>query len=111
MVVGTSMDYESQASMERGCSDGFGFCSPAIEFFSEPVRDDRSVDYGFALGVLAIGLGEVAWPVLSLHDTADRVLGGPTQRTEPPIHQIRLSRPAIRRRLTAVLHRVRSRYG
>ncbi|WP_236885455.1 alpha/beta fold hydrolase, partial [Dietzia massiliensis] len=36
IVVGTSMDYESQASMERGCWDGSGFCTPAIDALAAP---------------------------------------------------------------------------
>ena len=58
VVVGTSMDYESQASMERGCWDGSDFCSPAIDALAAPVGDDWVVDDDFVLGVLAAGLGE-----------------------------------------------------
>jgi len=58
VVVGTSMDYESQASMERGCWDGSDFCSPAIDALADQVGDDWVVDDDFVLGVLAAGLGE-----------------------------------------------------
>ena len=52
------MDYESQASMERGCWDGSDFCSPAIDALAAPVGDDWVVDDDFVLGVLAAGLGD-----------------------------------------------------
>lgn len=58
VVVGTSVDYESPASMERGCWDGAGFCTPAIEALTDSVDDDWVVDDDFVLGVLAAGLGE-----------------------------------------------------
>lgn len=58
VVVGTSMDYESQASMERGCWDGSGFCTPAIDALAAPVGDEWVVDDEFVLGVLAAGLGD-----------------------------------------------------
>lgn len=58
VVVGTSMDYESQASMERGCWDGAGFCTPAIDALAAPVGDEWVVDDEFVLGVLAAGLGD-----------------------------------------------------
>lgn len=58
VVVGTSMDYESQASMERGCWDGSGFCTPAIDALAAPVGDEWVVDDDFVLGVLAAGLGD-----------------------------------------------------
>lgn len=58
VVVGTSMDYVSKARMERGCWDGYDFCSPAIDALAAPVGDDWVVDDDFVLGVLAAGLGE-----------------------------------------------------
>ena len=58
VIVGTSMDYESQASMERGCWDGSGFCTPAIDALAAPVGDEWVVDDEFVLGVLAAGLGD-----------------------------------------------------
>ena len=58
VVVGTSMDFESPASMERGCWDGSGFCTPAIDALAAPVGDEWVVDDDFVLGVLAAGLGE-----------------------------------------------------
>ncbi|WP_163377248.1 alpha/beta hydrolase [Dietzia sp. Alg238-R159] len=58
VVVGTSMDYESQASIERGCWDGSGFCTPAIDALAAPVGDEWVVDDDFVLGVLAAGLGD-----------------------------------------------------
>ncbi|WP_314035739.1 alpha/beta hydrolase [Dietzia sp. CH92] len=58
VVVGTSMDYESQASMERGCWDGSGFCTPAIDALAAPVGDEWVVDDDFVLGVLAAGRGD-----------------------------------------------------
>lgn len=57
VVCGTSMDYESQASMDRGCWNGSDFCSPAIEGLASPVGDDWTVDDDFVVGVLGAGLG------------------------------------------------------
>lgn len=58
VVFGTSMDFESQASMERGCWNGSEFCSPSIDALSSPVGDDWVVADDFVIAVLGAGLGE-----------------------------------------------------
>ena len=56
--LGTSMDYESQSSRDRGCWDGIDFTTGAIDALAEPVDDDWVVGGEFVDGVLAAGLGE-----------------------------------------------------
>ena len=58
MPLGTSMDYESPRSRERGCWDGIEFCTPAIDALAESVGEDWVVDGDFVDGVLGAGLGE-----------------------------------------------------
>lgn len=59
--LGTSMDYESQESRDRGCWNGLEFCTPTIEeYASTTVGDDWVVPDEFAKAVLAVGLGEVS---------------------------------------------------
>lgn len=58
VIFGTSMDFESQASKDRGCWDGSAFCSPSIDALSTPVDDDWIVDDDFVIAVLGAGLGE-----------------------------------------------------
>lgn len=58
VVLGTSMDFESQASMDRGCWNGSEFCSPSIDALASPVGDDWVVDDEFVIAVLAAGFGE-----------------------------------------------------
>lgn len=57
MPLGTSMDYESQKSRDRGCWDGVAFCTPAIEALGERVGDDWKVSVEFCDGVVEAGLG------------------------------------------------------
>ena len=52
------MDFESQASMDRGCWNGSEFCSPSIDALSAPVSDDWVVDDDFVIAVLGAGFGE-----------------------------------------------------
>lgn len=56
--LGTSMDFESPESRERGCWDGIGFCTPAIDALSEPVEDDWVIPTELVDAVLKEGLGE-----------------------------------------------------
>lgn len=58
VIFGTSMDFESQASMDRGCWNGSEFCSPSIDALSTPVSDDWVVEDDFVNAVLGAGLGE-----------------------------------------------------
>jgi len=56
--LGTSMDYESQRSRDRGCWDGIEFTTGAIDAMAEPVDQDWVVPGEFVDGVLGAGLGE-----------------------------------------------------
>jgi len=56
--LGTSMDYESQSSRDRGCWDGIEFTSGSIDALAEPVDQDWVVAGEFVDAVLAAGLGE-----------------------------------------------------
>ena len=58
LLLGTSMDYESPRSRERGCWDGIEFCTPSIDALAEPVGDDWVVPTDFVDAVLGAGLGE-----------------------------------------------------
>lgn len=62
MLLGTSMDYESQRSRDLGCWDGIGFCTPSIEALADPVGDDWVVPTEFVDAVLGAGLGEDVSP-------------------------------------------------
>lgn len=56
--LGTSMDYESPESRDRGCWDGIAFCTPAIDALSEPVDDDWVIPAELVDAVLKEGLGD-----------------------------------------------------
>lgn len=58
VVFGTSMDYESQASRDRGCWNADDFAGASIDALATPVGDDWVVDTDFVVGVLGAGLGE-----------------------------------------------------
>lgn len=58
LLLGTSMDYESPRSRERGCWDGIDFCTPSIDALAEPVGEDWVVPTDFVDAVLGAGLGE-----------------------------------------------------
>ncbi len=58
VLLGTSMDDESQRSRDLGCWDGIGFCTPSIEALADPVGDDWVVPGEFVDAVLGAGLGE-----------------------------------------------------
>lgn len=58
VVFGSSMDFESPASIDRGCWNGSEFCSPSIDALAEPVGDDWVVGDDFVIAVLGAGLGE-----------------------------------------------------
>lgn len=62
VLLGTSMDYESQRSRDLGCWDGIGFCTPSIDALSEPVADDWVVPTEFVDAVLDAGLGDTVSP-------------------------------------------------
>lgn len=55
--LGTSMDFESPDSRDRGCWDGVAFCSPAIEALSVPVGEDWVIPADLVDAVLQEGLG------------------------------------------------------
>ena len=56
--VGTSMDYESQASRDLGCWNGLEFCSPAIEALAAPVGDDWKIPEEMVDATLVEGFGD-----------------------------------------------------
>ncbi len=58
MPLGTSMDFETQRSMDLGCWDGVAFCTPAIDALAEPVDDDWVVSTDLVDMVLAEGFGD-----------------------------------------------------
>ncbi|MEX5717785.1 alpha/beta fold hydrolase [Geodermatophilus maliterrae] len=58
IVLGTSMDYESQRSRDLGCWDGIGFNTPAIDALAEDVGDDWVVPVELVDAVLEEGFGE-----------------------------------------------------
>ena len=58
ILLGTSMDAESQRSRDLGCWDGVSFCTPAIDALAEPVDDDWVIPTDLVDAVLAEGLGE-----------------------------------------------------
>ena len=59
--LGTSMDYESQRSRDRGCWDGIDFCTPSIDDLAASVGDHWVVPAEFVDAVLGAGFGpEVA---------------------------------------------------
>lgn len=57
ILLGTSMDFESQRSRDLGCWDGVGFCAPAIGALAEPVGDDWVIPGELVDAVLKEGLG------------------------------------------------------
>ena len=62
ILLGTSMDSESQRSRDLGCWDGVSFCTPAIDALAEPVGDDWVIPTELVDAVLAEGLGEDVSP-------------------------------------------------
>jgi pimeloyl-ACP methyl ester carboxylesterase len=58
ILLGTSMDSESPRSRDRGCWDGIGFCTPAIDALAEPVSDDWVIPTDLVDAVLAEGFGD-----------------------------------------------------
>ena len=58
ILLGTSMDSESQRSRDLGCWDGVSFCTPAIDALAERVSDDWVIPTELVDAVLAEGLGE-----------------------------------------------------
>jgi pimeloyl-ACP methyl ester carboxylesterase len=62
VLLGTSMDAESQRSRDLGCWDGVRFCTPAIDALAEPVGDDWVIPVELVDAVLSEGLGEDVSP-------------------------------------------------
>ncbi|GAB3294347.1 alpha/beta fold hydrolase [Epidermidibacterium keratini] len=58
ILLGTSMDYESQRSRDLGCWDAIEFCTPAIDALADPVTDDWVIPTDLVDAVLAEGLGD-----------------------------------------------------
>jgi pimeloyl-ACP methyl ester carboxylesterase len=58
ILLGTSMDFESQRSRDLGCWDGVGFCAPAIDALAESVDDDWVIPVELVDAVLTEGFGE-----------------------------------------------------
>lgn len=58
ILLGTSMDYESQRSRDLGCWDGISFCTPAIEALAESVGDDWVIPVELVDAVLQEGFGD-----------------------------------------------------
>jgi pimeloyl-ACP methyl ester carboxylesterase len=59
ILLGTSMDSESQRSRDLGCWDGIAFCTPAIDALAEPVDDDWVIPTELVDAVLQEGFGDV----------------------------------------------------
>ena len=57
MPLGTSMDFETQRSIDLGCWDGVAFCTPAIDALADPVDDNWVVSTDLVDMVLAEGFG------------------------------------------------------
>jgi pimeloyl-ACP methyl ester carboxylesterase len=55
--LGTSMDYESEESRQRGCWDAAGFNTPLIDSLVDPVGADWCPTDEFCDGLLGAGLG------------------------------------------------------
>ena len=62
IVLGTSMDEESQRSRDLGCWDGHEFCTPTIDEHADPVGEDWVVSDEFVAGLLESGLGDTVTP-------------------------------------------------
>jgi pimeloyl-ACP methyl ester carboxylesterase len=62
IVLGTSMDDESQRSRDLGCWDGDEFCTPTIDEFSAPVGDDWVITDDYVAKLLQSGLGDTVTP-------------------------------------------------
>lgn len=62
IVLGTSMDDESQRSRDLGCWNGDEFCTPTIDEFSTPVGDDWVVTDDYVAKLLESGLGDTVTP-------------------------------------------------
>ncbi len=62
ILLGTSMDFESQRSRDLGCWDGIGFCTPAIDQLAERVGDDWVIPVELVDAVLAEGFGDNVAP-------------------------------------------------
>ena len=58
LPLGTSMDFESPRSRERGCWDGIAFCTPSVDALAEPVGDEWVVPGEFVDAVLEAGMGD-----------------------------------------------------
>ena len=62
IVLGTSMDDESQRSRDLGCWDGDEFVTPTIDEFFAPVGDDWVVTDDYVTKLLESGLGDTVTP-------------------------------------------------
>ena len=62
IVLGSSMDDESQRSRDLGCWDGDEFVTPTIDEFSAPVGDDWVVTDDYVTKLLESGLGDTVTP-------------------------------------------------
>ena len=58
VLLGTSMDAETQRSQELGCWDGVAFCTPAVDALAGSVGDDWVIPEQLVDAVLHEGLGE-----------------------------------------------------
>ena len=58
--LGTSMDFESPRSVDLGCWDGVGFCTPAVDALAEPVGGDWVVPDQFVDDVFGTAMGGVS---------------------------------------------------
>ncbi|MEO6881194.1 MAG: alpha/beta hydrolase [Mycobacteriaceae bacterium] len=105
MLLGTSMDYESQRSRDLGCWDGIGFCTPSIEALADPVGDDWVVPTEFVDAVLGAGLGEDVSPDERVfwHETHQRNYSGDEGRQRLRLATINLrDRDGLHARLDGV---------
>ena len=62
VLLGTSMDDESQRSRDLGCWDGVAFCTPAIDALAAGVGDDWVIPDELVDAVLHEGLGDQVPP-------------------------------------------------
>ncbi len=58
--LGTSMDFESPRSLDLGCWDGVGFCTPSVEALAEPVGEDWVVPDEFVDDVFNTAMGGIS---------------------------------------------------
>jgi pimeloyl-ACP methyl ester carboxylesterase len=105
ILLGTSMDFESQRSRDLGCWDGVGFCAPAIGALAENVGDDWVIPVELVDAVLTEGFGEDVPPEERTfwHATHQKNYAGDAGRERLRLSTINLSdRDGLHSRLNSV---------